>query len=123
MQWYYLVVGYLSLLLALGLLFYRLHWVLTGNSILGVVTNVIIRNRTLTSNTNSKLIEIAYKDSNGLNCKFEADNGLLVYFYQIGDSVRLSERNGKVMVSSLFNIFSAPVFVFMMGFAILYFLT
>ncbi len=123
MQWYYQIIGYFGVLLALGLLFYRLKLLFTGNHILGVVTNIVIRNRTLTSITNSKLIEISYKNTKGVSCKFEADNGLLVFLYQIGDSIRLSEKNGKVMVSSLFNIITAPLFIFIMSFVVLNFLT
>jgi hypothetical protein len=122
MHWYYLILGYFLLIIALGLLSYRLHLLFTGRSVSGVVTNIITRKRTLTGNTNSTLIEISYKNSNGVDCKFEADNGLLVFFYKIADSVKLSEKNGKVIVSSLFNILTAPVFIFIMGCVILVFL-
>ena len=122
MHWYYLILGYFLLIIALGLLSYRLNLLFTGRSVSGVVTNIITRKRTLTGNTNSTLIEISYKNSNGVDCKFEADNGLLVFFYKIADSVKLSEKNGKVIVSSLFNILTAPVFIFIMGCVILVFL-
>lgn len=122
MHWYYLIFGYFLLILALCLFFYRLYLLFTGRSVSGVVTNIITRKRTLTGNTNSTLIEISYKNSNGVDCKFEADNGLLVFFYKIADPIKLSEKNGKVIVSSLFNILTTPVFIFMMGCAILVFL-
>jgi hypothetical protein len=122
MQWYYLVISYFLFVLAFCLLFYRLQLVFTGNSISGVVTNIIVKNRTLTGNNKSKLIEISYKNKNGFSCKFEADNGLLVFFYKVGDSIQLSEKNEKVIVSSLFNILLAPVFIFLMGYIILVFL-
>ncbi|MBE8716549.1 hypothetical protein [Cellvibrio polysaccharolyticus] len=122
MHWYYLILGYFLLIIALGLFSYRLHFLFTGRSVSGVVTNIITRKRTLTGNTNSTLIEISYKNSNGVDCKFEADNGLLIFFYKIADSVKLSEKNGKVIVSSLFNILTAPVFLFIMGCVILVFL-
>ena len=119
MYWYYLILGNFLLIIALGLFSYRLHLLFTGRSISGVVTNVITRKRTLTGNTNSTLIEVSYKNSNGIECKLEADNGLLVFFYKIADPVKLSEKNGKVIVSSLFNILTAPVFLFIMGCLIL----
>lgn len=122
MHWYYLILGYALIMLASGLFFYRLHHLLSGRSVSGVVTNIITRKRTLTGNTNSRLIEICYINSNGVDCKFEADNGLLVFFYRISDPIKLSEKNGKVIVSSLFNIVTAPVFIFIMGCVILVFL-
>lgn len=88
----------------------------------GVVTKIIIRNRTLTGISNSKLIEISYTDSSGIDRRLEADNGLLVFLYKIGDSVKVTEKNGKVIVSSLFNILTAPVFLFLMGYVILAFI-
>lgn len=122
MHWYYLIVGYALLLLALSLLFYRVHHLFVGRSVSGVVTNITTKNRTLTGNTNSRLIEICYKNSNGVDCKFEADNGLLVFFYKISDPIKLSEKNGKIMVSSLLNIVAAPVFLLIMGWVMLVFL-
>jgi hypothetical protein len=119
MRWYYLIIGYSFFALALGLLFYRLYLAFTGNSVSGTVTNIITKNRTITGNTNSRLIEISYKNRSGATCKFEADNGLLVLFYKIGDPIKLLEKNGKVIVSSLFNTLSAPAFIFLMGFVIL----
>lgn len=122
MHWYYLIVGYSLLLLALGLFFYRVHHLFVGRSVSGVVTNITTKQRTLTGNNNSTLIEISYKNANGVDCKFEADNGLLVFFYKIADPIKLSENNGKIMVSSLLNIVTAPFFLFIMGWVILVFL-
>lgn len=122
MHWYYLILGYFLIIIALGLFSYRLHLLLTGRRVSGVVTNIITRKRTLTGNINSTLIEISYKNSNGVDCKFEADNGLLVFLYKIADPVKLSERNGNVIVNSLFNIITAPVFLSIMGCVILVFL-
>lgn len=122
MHWYYLIFGCFLLILALGLFSYRLYLLFTGRSFSGVVTNIITRKRTLTGITNSTLIEIYYKNSNGVDCKFEADNGLLVFFYKIADPIKLSEKNGKVIVSTLLNILTVPVFLFMIGCVILVFL-
>lgn len=122
MHWYYLVLGYSFVVLALGLFFYRVHHLFVGRRVSGVVTNITTKQRTLTGNTNSTLIEISYKNANGVDCKFEADNGLLVFFYKIADPIKLSEKNGKIMVRSLLNMITAPVFLFTMGWVILVFL-
>jgi hypothetical protein len=95
MHWYYLILGGFLFILALGLFSYRLYLLFTGRSVSGVVTNIITRKRTLTGNTNSTFIEISYKNSNGVDCKFEADNGLLVFFYKIADPIKLSEKMAK----------------------------
>ena len=122
MHWYFTALSYSLFLLAIALLAYRLHMLFTGNRILGVVTNLITRNRSLTGTAKSTLLEISYKDSNGVDCKFEADNGLLVHIYKIGDSVSLSERNGKIIVNSLFNILTAPALLAAMSYMIFNFL-
>jgi len=123
MYWYFTILSYSLSLLAITLLFYRLHILFTGNRFFGEVTNFITRNRTLTGTAKSTLMEISYKNPNGVDCKFEADNGLLVYIYKIGDSVSLSERNGKIIVNSLLNILTAPIFLFAMSYVIFNFLT
>jgi len=122
MHWYFTTLSYCLFALAIYLLFYRLYILFTGNRVSGVVINFIIRNRTLTDTAKSTLIEISYKNSSGVDCKFEADNGLLIYIYEIGDSVSLSERNGKIIVNSLFNILTAPIFLFTMSCVIFNFL-
>src|SRR3990167_9338786 len=122
MHWYFTTLSYCLFALAIYLLFYRLYILFTGNRVSGVVINFIIRNRTLTDTAKSTLIEISYKNSSGVDCKFEADNGLLIYIYEIGDSVSLSERNGKIIVNSLFNILTAPIFLFAMSCVIFNFL-
>jgi hypothetical protein len=122
MYWYLTILSYSLFVLAIALLFYRLHLLFTGSRVSGVVTNFITRNRSLTGTAKSTLIEISYKNSSGVDCKFEADNGLLVYIYKIGDSVSLSERNGKIIVNSLFNILTAPIFLFTMSYVIFNFL-
>lgn len=122
MHWYFAILSYSLFALAIALLVYRLHMLFAGNRISGVVTNLTTRNRTLTGTAKSTLIEISYKNPSGVDCKFEADNGLLVYIYKVGDSVSLSERNGKIIVNSLLNIFTAPIFLFAMSYMIFYFL-
>ena len=122
MYWYFIILSCSLAMLAIALLFYRLHLLITGDRVSGVVTNLITRKRALTGTAESTLIEISYKNSSGVACKFEADNGLLVYIYKIGDSVSLSERNGKIIVSSLFNILIAPIFLFAMSYVIFIFL-
>ena len=122
MQWYFTILSYCLFALAIYLLFYRLYILFTGNTVSGVVTNLITRNRTLADTAKSTLIEISYKNSSGVDCKFEADNGLLIYIYKIGDSVSLSERNGKIIVNSVFNILTAPIFLFTMSYVIFNFL-
>lgn len=122
MYWYFIILSCSLVVLAIALLFYRLYLLFTGSRVSGVVTNFITRKRTLTGTVESTLIEISYKNSSGVTCKFEADNGLLVYIYKIGDSVSLSEKNGKIIVNSLFNILIAPIFLFTMSYVIFIFL-
>lgn len=122
MYWYFKILSYSLFVLAIALLFYRLHLLFTGNRVFGVVTNLITRNRTITGIAKSTLMEISYNNSSGVDCKFEADNGLLVFIYKIGDSVSLSERNGKIIVNSLFNILAAPIFLFAMSYVVFNFL-
>lgn len=118
MYWYFTILSCSLFLLAMVLLFYRLYLLLTGGRVSGVVTNFITRSRSLTGTAKSTLIEISYKNSSGVDCKFEADNGLLAYIYKIGDSVSLSERNGKVIVNSTLNILTAPIFLLAMSYVI-----
>lgn len=122
MYWYFTILSFSLFVLAIALLFYRLYLLFTGIRVSGVVTHFITRNRSLTGTAKSTLIEISYKNSSGVDCKFEADNGLLVYIYKIGDSVSLSEKNGKILVNSLFNILTAPIFLFTMSYVIFNFL-
>lgn len=122
MYWYFILLSCSLVVLAIALLFYRLHLLFTGSRVSGIVTNFITRKRTLTGTVESTLIEISYKNSSGVTCKFEANNGLLVYIYKIGDSVSLSEKNGKIIVNSLFNILTAPIFLFAMSYVIFNFL-
>lgn len=115
MYWYFKILSCSLFVLAMVILVYRLHLLFTGNRVSGVVTNLTTRNRTLTGTVKSTLIEISYKNSSGVDCKFEADNGLLVYIYKVGDPISLSERDGKIIVNSLFNILTAPFFLFAMS--------
>ena len=123
MEGYFLSIGYGAMLLAIGLLAYRWWWVLTGNKQYGVVTQIIVKNTSLSGAAQSKHLEIAYKNAKGTDCTFVADNGLLVFFYKIGAPIKLCEKKGKVIVSSWFNLLAAPTVLFLMGAVILVFMT
>ncbi len=121
MERYFLCVGYGTLLLAIGLLAYRGWWILTGNKQDGVVTQIIVKNTSLSGAAQSKHLEIAYTNASGVDCTFVADNGLLVFFYKAGAPIKLCEKKGKVMVSTGFNLLVAPAVLFLMGAVILVF--
>lgn len=116
MNVYFHAVGYTFVVFAIAMLCYRCFFVLSGRQVLGKVTDFVHRQSFQDSGVSrSRFLKIRYVDGRGQEQVFVSDNGLLVYCFQLDDSIRLAEKNGKVIVSTLINLLTAPLALLLLG--------
>jgi hypothetical protein len=117
---YFHTVGYMFVVFAIAMLCYRCFFVLSGRQVLGKVTDFVYRQSFQDNGVSrARHLKIRYVDGRGQQQVYVSDNGLLAYCFQLDDPIKLVEKNGKVIVSTLINLVTAPTALLVLGWAAL----
>ncbi len=124
MKYYLFIIGMGLILCSISLFIYRIRFIRNAYQVTGKVERVRkITNYEPEGKSVAKHIEISYINNEGKALRYIADNSLLVYFYSVGQPIKLAIHNNKVLVNSIFNICTAPIVLLVFGVMILYILS
>jgi hypothetical protein len=120
MELYCLFLGVILEILAISILLSRLIFASNARPAIGTVVAKVLRNNSPETPTGKvKHLKIEYNNLHNKTSIHVCDSSVITMLYTIGEKVKLSISNDRVLINSTSYIFSAPLFISLFGAALL----